>query len=115
MFKKRLILSFVVALCLISCVTQEIKVDGNKETDFYYLSTDQIIIVPELFVNDVQYVEYKLDNTYTHKSDEMPFVLELDADTLSVGYHVVSIRPYRLVEGLIIRSSEKEVYFTILN
>ena len=86
MLKKILIILSGITLCLASC-TQEFEYGRT------YLSTDHIVIAPRLEDN-VTYIQYTLDDRFTHKSTEMPFILELAADTLSLGDHKVTVQQY---------------------
>lgn len=111
MFKKVIVLFLVIAFSMVSC--EDLTLTNNQEkSDYYYLSTDHIIIAPILY-RDTQYIEYTLDSLHIHKSTEMPFVLELDADTLSLGYHIVEARQYRM-PSVGVTNSKSIIDFTIL-
>lgn len=101
--------------CLVSCDDYQVSdSDYNLSSDRYYLSSDLIMIVPKLS-DGVQYVEYTLDSKYIYTSFEMPFVLELKADTLSSGYHIVGIKQHGSIsEGYVSYDKYSTVAFTIL-
>lgn len=113
---KRLLIFLSIAISTISCIELEQTVDLTdilNKSDYYYLSTDHIIIVPKIS-SDTQYIEFTLDSLYTHTSTKMPFILELEADTLSLGYHIVNVRQIRTPSTGIIMSTTTNIDFTIL-
>lgn len=113
MFKKLLIVCLV-SFSTTSCGKQTFdQVNVQNKSDYYYLSSDHIIIAPKLYDN-TQYIEYTLDNSQTHISTIMPFVLELEADSLSIGYHSVQVRQFLLASPLVTISTTTTIDFTIL-
>ena len=112
MLKKSLILLAIIAFGLASC-DDYILYPSTNQSDYYYKRNDHIIIAPRI-TDGTTSVEYLLDSTYTHTLTEMPFALELNADTLSLGYHILKVkRCYSGSTGVAITSTTT-IDFTIL-
>lgn len=97
MLKKSLILSLTASLSFVACSYLSWNPNAvftpnlyDSEDYYYYQHNDRIIIAPEIKSGAI-HIEYTLDDKYKHTLSEMPFVLELSADTLSVGMHTIKI------------------------
>lgn len=113
MFKKLLILLAAITALITSCSSPNFDVFYSGDNYGSYLSTDHIIIVPHIF-DGLEYVEYTLDDTHIHTLYEMPFALELEADTLSTGVHSVKIRHHMLPSDGVTFNKTSSITFEII-